>query len=155
MNERQKRLKEVYEYLRYDGKVHTQMDFAELIKAKRPGMSAALNGNEKYLTDNLFKKIHAKFPQFNLDYLLHGDGNLLTTREDSYQASREVYFPSVAKEPDTLPSLPKWADTLIDIMSEQIQKNEALNRELRQSIHDVNTLRTDLHELIEKINKKS
>lgn len=155
MNERQKRLKEVYEYLRYDGKVHTQMDFAELIEAKRPGMSAALNGNEKYLTDNLFKKIHAKFPQFNLDYLLHGAGNLLTTREDSYLSSREDYFPSVAKEPDMLPSLPQWADTLISILSSQIKENEALHRELRQSISDVNALRSDLQKIIKKITKKS
>lgn len=154
MNERQKRLKEVYEYLRYDGKVHTQMDFAELIEAKRPGMSAALNGNEKYLTDNLFKKIHAKFPQFNLDYLLHGAGNLLTTREDSYQASMDDYFPSVAKEPDTSPSLPQWADTLISILSSQIKENESLNRELRQSIQDVNTLKNDLQTIIKNLQKQ-
>ena len=41
-------------------------------------MSAALNGNEGYLTDSLFKSICAAFPgTFNLDYLLTGEGSLL------------------------------------------------------------------------------
>ena len=60
---------------------------------------------------------------------------------------------SIFAESHTL--IPRWADSLISILSEQIKKGEALNEELRQSISDVNALRTDLQKLIEKITKKS
>lgn len=156
MNNRKKRLTEVYNYVRRHYPVHTQGDFAQVVVYSRPVISSALNGNEEYLSDKFFTNICNAFPNvFNLDYLLHGDGNLLTTREDSYLSSREDYFPSVAKEPDMLPSLPQWADTLISILSSQIKENEALNREIRQSISEVNALRSDLQKLIEKITQKS
>lgn len=75
---RQKYLKEIYEYLRFTGRVHTQTDFANSIGATRSAISAALNGNEAYLTDSLFHRICAKFPgTFSLDYLLRGEGELL------------------------------------------------------------------------------
>lgn len=84
MNERQKRLNEVYQYLRGVGKVHTQLELADAIGAKRPGISAAMNGNMSYLTDSLFKKISASFPGvFNLDYLINGNGRLLTFEEET------------------------------------------------------------------------
>lgn len=83
MIERQKRLKEVYDYLRKYFGVHTQIDFAESIQYSRPVISSALNGNEDYLTDKLFTNICDAYPGiFNLDYLLTGEGNLLTLEED-------------------------------------------------------------------------
>lgn len=155
MNNRKKRLTEVYDYVRRHYPVHTQRDFAQVVGYSRPVISSALNGNEEYLSDKFFTNICNAFPNvFNLDYLLHGAGNLLTTREDPYQASGEDYFPSVAKEPDTLPSLPQWADTLISILSSQIKENEALNRELRQSIQDVNTIKNDLKNILKTLQKQ-
>lgn len=78
MNERQKRLKEVYDYARQYCGIHTKFGFAEFVKYGRTSMSAALNGNDAYLTDNLFVKICAAFPgTFSLDYLLTGEGTLL------------------------------------------------------------------------------
>jgi ribosomal protein L16 Arg81 hydroxylase len=85
---------------------------------------------------------------FNMQYLRGQSKTMLVTDQEQITSLHED-----DKAPYT--TLPKWADTLIEIMSEQIQKNEALNRELRQSIHEVNALRTDLQKLIEKINKKS
>lgn len=78
MNERQKRLIEVYNYVRQHFGIHTKQGFAEALNYGRTSMSAALNGNEGYLTDSLFKSICAAFPgTFNLDYLLTGEGELL------------------------------------------------------------------------------
>ena len=83
MNERQKRLIEVYDYLRQYHGIHTKTQFAEAIDFGRTSMSAALNGNEKYLTDSLFKNICAAYPGvFNLDYLLTGKGSLLISNEN-------------------------------------------------------------------------
>ena len=78
MVERQKRLKEVYEYLRDNCGIHTQIDFANALKYSRSVISSALNGNEAYLTDSLFKNICESYPGvFQLDYLLTGNGSLL------------------------------------------------------------------------------
>lgn len=78
MNERQKRLNEVYDHLRSFYGVHTKTGFAEVIHYGRTSLSAAMNGDISYLTDNLFKNICEAYPGvFNLDYLLTGEGKLL------------------------------------------------------------------------------
>ena len=42
-----------------------------------------MHGNERYLTDKLFTNICEAYPDvFNLDYLLNGNGTLLTIREE-------------------------------------------------------------------------
>lgn len=72
------RLHEIYEHLRAYHGVHTQNELAAIIGITKSAMSAAMNGNEKYLTNNLFKKICAAYQgEFNLDYLLTGEGELL------------------------------------------------------------------------------
>ena len=93
MSEKQERLKEVYDYVRSNCAVHTQIDFAARLKMTRQALSAAINGNESYLTTNLFQKICAAFPGiFNLDYLLTGQGELLL--ESNVQSE-----PSITKKP--------------------------------------------------------
>jgi len=83
MNERQKRLIEVYDHLRRFYGIHTKTGFAEALHYGRTSMSAAMNGDENYLTDNLFKNICDAYPDvFNIEYLLTGKGCLLTTREE-------------------------------------------------------------------------
>ena len=90
MLERAKRLQEVYVYLHEKRNIHTKADFAGSIDYARAYVSSALNGNEKYLTNKLFESICEKFQEFNLEYLLHGKGELLkenkkedTTRNDN------------------------------------------------------------------------
>lgn len=79
MNTRKDRLIEVYEYLRSSYGIHTKTQFAVTLNMTQPALSAAIHGNEKYLTDNLFKKICAAYQGvFNLDYLLTGEGELLS-----------------------------------------------------------------------------
>lgn len=88
---RQQRLKEVYDHLRKHHGIHTQIDFANAIGITRPAISSAMNGNEAYLTDNLFKRICAKYQGvFNLDYLLYGKGELLSDNE-KYEINRDEY----------------------------------------------------------------
>ena len=83
MIERQKRLIEVYEHLRRYFGIHTKTGFAESLHYGRTSLSAAMNGDEKYLTDSLFKNICEAYPGvFDLDYLLTGKGALLTIKEE-------------------------------------------------------------------------
>lgn len=131
--------------------MHSQSDFAAALKYNRAYISSAMNGNKKNLTDKLFTNICECFPNtFNLDYLLNGNGDLLDAAEYSYNDRMSQSFPSILEERHPLP---QWADTLIEIMSKQIKENEALNRELRQSIQQVNTLRDDLQNLLKKLKK--
>ena len=93
MVERQKRLKEVFEYVRNNFGIHTQIDFAEALHKSRNAISLALNGNELYLTDKLFKNICEVYPGvFNLDYLLTGEGSLLSTEEEVHNEDIEKMF---------------------------------------------------------------
>ena len=83
MLERQKRLNEVYEHLHNHFGVHSKGEFADIIKYARAYISSAMNGNERYLTDKLFTNICEAYPGvFNLDYLLTGNGTLLTIEEE-------------------------------------------------------------------------
>ena len=81
MLDREKRLNEVYEHVHRYFNIHTKGEFADYLKYARAYISSAMNGNEKYLTDKLFRSICEKFPQFNLDYLLTGNGELITKKE--------------------------------------------------------------------------
>ena len=82
MISRQERLHEAFEYLRNNCGIHTQTDFANAIKYSRVYVSSALNGNENNLTDKLFESVCKAYPgTFNLDYLLTGNGELLTKKE--------------------------------------------------------------------------
>ena len=120
MIERQKRLNEVYEHLRKYYGIHTQTNFAFALKYSRSVISAALNGKEEYLTDKLFKNICDAYPgTFNLDYLLNGEGDLLTTEEDvNNEELRNLFNP---------PQPTSYADKLIASLEKQIKdKDEQL-----------------------------
>lgn len=120
MNERQKRLIEVYDHLRRYYGIHTKTGFAESLRYGRTSLSAAMNGDESYLTDNLFKNICEAYPDvFNLEYLLNGTGSLLTIRE-------EVTNEEIEKKINP-PQPTSYADKLIASLEKQIKdKDEQL-----------------------------
>lgn len=153
MKERQKRLIEVYEYLRKHYNVHTKTGFAEAVKYGRTSMSSAMNGNDLYLTDGLFRSICLAYPNvFNLDYLLTGEGSLLQSNKEAV-IGRYPAPTGMVSEDAPSESLPFWADTIIRIMSKQISENEALHSELRDSINELSRLKTQLSQLIQSLSK--
>jgi hypothetical protein len=81
--ERAKRLNEVYKHLFAFYDVTSKTGLAKILGIQRTGLAAAFGGNKANLTDSLFKNICKTFPGvFNLDYLLTGNGDLLTIEED-------------------------------------------------------------------------
>ena len=103
MNARKDRLNEVYEHLRNHFGIHTKTQFAAVLKITQPALSSAMNGNEAYLTDNLFKRICAAYQGvFNLDYLLTGNGQLLTIREEVTKEELQVNPPQPTSYVDKL-----------------------------------------------------
>lgn len=131
MNERQKRLKEVFSHLRSIGAVHTQKDLADAIGAQRPGISAALNGNPDYLTNNLFQKICDKFPVFDLHYLLTGEGQLLR---------QHASIPLPQGEMNMTITEISGTHNLLDVAAKIIKENEALRRDLQANIAELRSL---------------
>ena len=151
--ERASRLNEVYKHLFAHFGIKSKTNFADVLHVQRTGLSAALNGSKANLTDNLFAKICQAFPGvFNLDYLLTGNGQLLTQEEDAKcdEIERGFIRPDVeiVSEQSPEPLIPSWADAFFSIMTQQVKDNEALNRELRQSISQVNHLRDELTMLL-------
>ena len=132
MTTKQERLKEVYNHLRSYFGIHTQIDFAEAIRITRPALSSAMNGNEAYLTKNLFQKICAAFPGvFDLDYLLTGKGSLLVVEEEVRN-----------EEPDKMvnpkhPEIPDFAQRLFDEAVRMSTRNELLERQCEQLIAEL------------------
>jgi hypothetical protein len=143
MNERQKRLKEVYEYLRKFYGIHTQSDFANALRKSRNAITLALNGDEKYLTDKLFKTICEAFPGvFDLNYLLTGEGSLLTTEEEVHNNDYErLHNPQpidnsslvnaiIAAKDETIASLHRELDAKNETITLQRSRIAALERQL-------------------------
>lgn len=115
MNTRQNRLIEVYNDLRSRGVVHTKTDFAAVLHYGRTSMAAALNGNDAYLTDSLFRNICERFQCYDLNYLLTGDGCLML--ED------DVAAPS-SGDAATIAALEELVDTqrvLIEALRERLR----------------------------------
>lgn len=141
MSTKNERLKQVYEHLRKHFGIHTQTDFAASIKITRPALSSALNGNELYLTNNLFKRICTAYPGvFNLDYLLTGNGDLLTIDEDA--KSSEI-------EKTANPSYNEKAayDNLIEILARTIRGVDDLRVQLHQELVEVRSLKEELQKI--------
>ena len=138
MNERQKRLNEVYEHLRRYFGIHTKTGFAEAIHYGRTSLSAAMNGDESYLTDNLFKNICEAYPYvFNIDYLLNGSGQLLTIQEEVSNEELEKQFnPQQSYADELIASLKKQVkdkddqladkDRIIKLLEQKIEVLEAM-----------------------------
>ena len=117
MNVRKDRLNEVYEHLRNHFGIHTKTQFAAVLKITQPALSSAMNGNEAYLTDNLFKRICAAYQGvFNLDYLLTGNGQLLTIQEEV--KSEQIEKESNPQQPSS------YADKLIASLEKQVKDKD-------------------------------
>ena len=117
MNARKDRLNEVYEHLRNHFGIHTKTQFAAVLKITQPALSSAMNGNDAYLTDNLFKRICAAYQGvFNLDYLLTGNGQLLTIQEEV--KSEQIEKGSNPQQPSS------YIDKLIASLEKQVKDKD-------------------------------
>lgn len=77
-NAKHKCITKAYEHLRSIGKVHTKTDVANIMHASRPNVTAALNGDSKFLTDNFLERFNVAFDNmFNIKWLMTGEGDML------------------------------------------------------------------------------
>ena len=121
---------EVYEHLRRFYGIHTKTGFAESLHYGRTSMSAAMNGDEKYLTDKLFANICDVYPGvFNLEYLLTGVGGLLVDRET---VTTEEIFKN-----ENLMDQAKMFDALLRSKDETIEELRGRVADLKQQVADL------------------
>lgn len=96
-------LREAYDYLRSMGLIHTQADVAVKIGYHKSAVSQALHGIDGYITCRFVAAFNEAFGGlFNEDYLLRGEGTLLSDTESSI-SERELREAS-EEEPSILGS---------------------------------------------------
>lgn len=72
------RLRQVFNYIKSIGLVHTQKDLAERMKASEATVSKALKGEEQILTSSFLRRLNRAFDNiFNSQWLLTGEGEML------------------------------------------------------------------------------
>ena len=153
MTNRKERLTEVYDHLREHHGIHTQIDFAVALGYSRPVISSALNGNELALTDKLFQKVCEVYPEFNLEYLLTGEGSLLQDAPTD--------APDVSSSNEMGNVLELYARMIRGVDDLRVQLKDALSDavevkgELQQARNDFRDATYRLNVLIEKIQNKS
>ena len=124
---RKEKLNEVYEYVRKHFPIHTQVDFAEKLKYHRTYISSAMHGNEKNLTDKLFRNVCEVFPGvFNLDYLLTGEGSLLLN-----------------ENPQQTQKMEQTAD-ILELYAQRVRLVDDLRQTLKEELEEVRTIRAEL-----------
>ena len=122
-----KRLNEVYKYVFAHFDVKSQKDFADRLKVQRTGLSAAMNGAKVNLTKNLFQKICAAYPGvFNLDYLLTGEGDLLTVEEDARNDAIKETFGMIDQSSMMNALIAAKDETIASLHRELDSKNETI-----------------------------
>lgn len=174
-NPRQKRLIEAYEHARRYYGIHTQDDFAQYVGYGRNSMSSALNGQEKYLTNKLLEKVADKFVGiFNREYLLNGEGQLLTHEEEISKANADerIGKPAPAPQPvqveipealhlliDKTLAVSRHNDELVDRLAHAVSDNKevqialrAMSDTLHQDAAESTRLRCELATTIESVN---
>lgn len=143
----------VFEWLCENKGVRGQVGLSEKTGITETTISRIMNGTSEP-SDRTLRALNKAFGNiFNMQYL-QGKSEIMLVEDVIYaeeeKLKREkVFDPSIAAEPPAeVGALPKWADALISIMSQQIKENEALHAELRQTIREVAQLRDQLTALV-------
>ena len=101
-----------------------------------------MNGNAKNLTDKLFTNICEAYPgMFNLEYLLTGNGTLLTTEEEV--SIDRLTAPTPAPQ-QTTPGTPDLSSMVNAIIAANADTIAALKRELVAKEETIEVLRSEV-----------
>lgn len=148
------RLQLVLDWLYKNGLVSDQQDLAAKTGLSEKAISQILNNKVKKISDATIRKLNKAFGNVFNPPFLRGQSIIMLAEDEMYYNLHPEKNPlnqneaPSTNEQSNQNDLPAWADTLISIMSEQVKKNEALNRELRQSIAEVHALRDELRSML-------
>lgn len=102
--------------------VKTRADFADLLEINRSSLSAAMNGNEKYLTDSLEKKVRLFYSEhFSEDGEMFMKGTLPVLPTEAMAGTLGEFADSVsARECERMVSPIKGADFAIKVCGDSM-----------------------------------
>ena len=127
-----------------------QKDIADKMGMAEASFTRALARIKEKKDIDFVISFHSAVSEYvSLDYLLYGNGNLVSDSRNQKIENRAneiqmAVLGHLVKEPESLegkaaeddprPYLPTWADTLLGILSKQIAENEILHKELKETI---------------------
>ena len=120
------RINMVFSQLKKDGEIHNQAELAKAIGASEATISKALKGEEKSLTDNLFKRISKRFSRFSLDWMVKGEGTMCGCSADT-DTDDSFYHPS-QKRTTSEPEAKEERRTSEDLLA---RENELLRQQVQ------------------------
>lgn len=136
-----------FDYLKRNTDIKTQKELAHRMGVTENTITRILKDYTEVTEDIITKLQTASGCIFNLQWL-RGEDAFHMLASDLEEEKVDM-----AAEDEPQPFIPKWADAFFDIMTQQVKQNEALNRELRQSLAEVKEITQQLAELIKTIKK--
>ena len=137
---RNERFRVALDYLYKNGLVADQRELSEKIGISETSISQILNNRVQKPSEATIRKLNEAFGNiFNPEYF----------RCNSEQLLSEVEH--VSEPMSDYVALPPWADSLIQMVTEQVKANEDMRRELRQSLEEVASLKQELQNAINNL----
>lgn len=149
------RIKQAVDYLKREKKI-LQKDIAPRMGITEVSFSRAMDRLKSKNDDDFVIKFQGATEIFTLEWLLYGNEPKFTKDAKTVNRANEIQqdvlvYPmseGMLSEDDMPAQLPRWAETLVSILSKQIAENETLHAELKQSIQQVNELKKELQSII-------
>lgn len=127
---RNERFRVALDYLYKNGLVADQRELSEKIGVSETSISQILNNRVKKPSESTIRKLNEAFGNiFNPEYFRCNSEHMLA--DDPLQASEP--------EPDYV-ALPTWADSIIQLVTEQVKTIEDLRREVAALQNKINNL---------------
>jgi hypothetical protein len=123
--DRKERFEKAYNYLKFKGVIKKQEDVAKAMGATRANVSLALNGNPAVLTDNFLMRFTKAYSgTFNFDWLISGEGEMLTVNQP--QTQQEPSKSNYIDNGSILNALLAAKDETIAAMQDQLAAKEEI-----------------------------
>lgn len=129
---RNERFRVALDYLYKNGLVADQRELSEKIGVSETSISQILNNRVKKPSESTIRKLNEAFGNiFNPEYFRCNSEHMLA--DEPLQASEP--------EPDYV-ALPTWADSIIQLVTEQVKTIEDLRREVAALHQEINNLKS-------------
>ena len=140
--EKQERFVKAFAFLRENGYIHTQKDLAVALKSTEGNVSRMLKGDPKVLTDNMCKRLSRAFGMISVNWLIHGDGEMVVVNDNNEKPSTMPDYSSMVN------SMLAGRDAHIIELENEIKKlEESHKRELEAKEETIHSLRQQVNDL--------
>lgn len=123
---KQEILTNIYNKLRFTGAVKSRKEFAEAIDYNYTCVSAAFNGEERYLSDRFFNRILKNYPQVNPMFAATGEGDVLLDMPSPAVQEQTTYNVDIEK--------------LVEALGEQRAQTERALQQTERALDQIDQL---------------